>query len=179
MRWEIDPVHSTVGFAVKHMMVSTVRGRFGTVRGEIDFDPQHPEQASGEIVIDAGTVDTNMPFRDQHLRSADFFDAEKYPALTYRITAIHRIGADHYRVDGDLTIRDVTRPVTLEAHLSDVYPDPKRGARIGVSAAGSIDRTDFGLRWNQNLETGGVLVSERVKIEVELAAVQAAVAAAA
>ena len=179
LRWEIDPVHTTIGFAVKHMMVSTVRGRFGSVRGAIELDPAAPEEASGEIVIDAASVDTNMPMRDNHLRSADFFDAATYPHLTYRVSGVHRLAADRFRVEGDLTVRDVTRPVTLDAELSEVYVDTQRGTRVGISATGSIDRTDFGLRWNQSLEAGGVLVGERVKLEVEIEAVQMAAAAAA
>lgn len=179
MKWEIDPVHSTIGFSVKHMMVATVRGRFGSVRGTIELDPAAPEQARGEVVIDAASVDTNVLMRDNHLRSPDFFEAERHPHLTYHVTRVHRVSAGRFRVEGALTIRGVTRPVTLDAELSDVFVDPKRGTRIGISATGWIDRTDFGLRWNQSLEAGGVLVGDRVRLEVEIAAVQAATAAAA
>ncbi|OLC56646.1 MAG: hypothetical protein AUH85_05670 [Chloroflexi bacterium 13_1_40CM_4_68_4] len=179
MKWEIDPVHSTIGFSAKHLMVSTVRGRFGGVRGEIDLDPEAPEKATAEIVIDAASVETGMPMRDNHLRSADFFEADRFPHLTYRVTKVHRLGSDRFRVEGDLTIRDVTRPVTLEAALSDLFVDTRRGTRIAISASGSIDRTDFGLRWNQTLETGGVVVSDRVKLELEITAVQLAAAVAA
>ena len=179
MKWEIDPIHSSIGFAAKHLMVSTVRGRFGGVRGEIELDPAEPEKATAEVVIDAASVETGMPMRDKHLRSADFFEAEKYPHLTYRVSGVHRLGPDRFRVDGDLTIRDVTKPVSLEAEISDLMVDSKRGTRLGISATGSIDRTAFGLRWNQSLEAGGVLVSERIKLELEITAVQVAAAVAA
>ncbi|HYY53775.1 MAG TPA: YceI family protein [Candidatus Dormibacteraeota bacterium] len=179
MKWEIDPVHSTIGFSAKHLMVSTVRGRFGAVRGTIDLDPADPERARGEVVVDAASVDTNMPMRDQHLRSADFLDAEKFPHLVYRISGVRRLGPERYRVEGDLTIRGVTRPIALDAELSDVFLDTRGRARIAVSATGSLDRTEFGLRWNQTLETGAVLVGDRVKIELEVTAAQAAEAIAA
>jgi polyisoprenoid-binding protein YceI len=179
MKWQLDPVHSTIGFAAKHLMVSTVRGRFGTFQGEIDLDPAEPQTATAEIVIDAASVDTGMQMRDNHLRSPDFFAADRYPQIRFSATKVHRVGPERYRVEGELTIRDVTRPVTLEAELSDVMVDPKRGVRLAISATGSIDRTEFGLRWNQALEGGGVLVGDRIKLEIELTAVQAAAAIAA
>ena len=179
MRWDVDPVHSTIGFAVKHMMVATVHGRFGRVRGTLELDPAAPEDAKAELVIDAASVDTNMPRRDEHLRSADFFDARRFPEIPFRTTEVHALGGAKFRVDGELTIRDVTRPVTVDAELSGVYPDAKRGDRIGISFRSSIDRTDFGLGWNQALEAGGVLVGDIVRLEVELAAVRQAEALAA
>lgn len=179
MKWVIDPVHSTIGFSAKHMMVSTVRGRFGAIGGDIELDPAAPDEAAAEITIDAASVDTGMPARDQHLRSVDFLDAEKYPEITFRTSKVHRLGGPRFRIEGDLTIRGVTRPIALDAELTDVYVDRTRGARIGISARGSIDRSDFGLRWNQALEAGGVLVSERVSLEVEIAAARAAEAVAA
>jgi polyisoprenoid-binding protein YceI len=179
MKWEIDPVHSTIGFSAKHLMVSTVRGRFGSFRGALELDPAEPERARGEIAIDARSVDTNMPMRDQHLRSPDFFDVEKHPQLTFRVTGVTRTGAERYRVEGDLTIRDVTRPIALDAALSDVIVDHRGGTRLAISATGSLDRRDFGLRWQQTLETGALLVSDRITLELELTAVQVPVAVAA
>lgn len=179
MQWDIDPVHSTVGFAVKHLMVSTVRGRFGAVRGRIDLDPAHPERASADIVVDASSVDTGTPQRDQHLRSNDFFLAEQHPEIAFRSTGVRVNGDGKFKIDGDVTIRGVTRPLTLDAELSGPFDAGKMGTRLGISATGTIDRTEFGVKWNQSLETGGLLVGEKVKLEIELQGVQKVVAAAA
>ncbi len=179
MKWDIDSAHSSVHFAVKHMMVSTVRGRFGAVRGWIELDPAAPERARAEITIDAGSVDTGMPTRDQHLRSADFFDAERHAEITFRSTRVHRLGGERFRVDGEITIRGATRPIALDAELVGVYESGRMGTRLGISATGGIDRREFGLNWNQALEAGGVLVSDTVKLEIEVEAVRRAEAVAA
>ncbi len=179
MKWDIDSAHSGVHFAVKHMMVSTVRGRFGAVRGWIELDPVAPEGARAEITIDAGSVDTGVPTRDQHLRSADFFDAERHPEITFRTRRVHRLGGERFRVDGELTIRGATRPIALDTELVGVYESGRMGTRLGISATGSLDRKEFGLNWNQALEAGGVLVSDTVKLELEVEAVRATEAVAA
>ena len=168
MNWQIDPAHSSVGFAVKHMTVSTVRGRFGAIRGTIDLDPAAPERARADVTIDASSVDTGMPVRDQHLRSADFFDAERHPQITFLATAAHPLGGARFRIDGELTIRGVTRPLTLDAELVGVYESGRLGTRVGISATGKLDRTEFGLSRNQALEAGGWLVSDTVKLEIEV-----------
>lgn len=169
--WVIDPAHTLVEFAVKHMMIATVKGRFGEVSGEIRLDDGAPENSSVEVTIDASSIDTRNSDRDAHLRSADFLDVEKFPALTYRSRRVESSGAGKYRVVGDLTIRDVTREVVLEVEEQGRGKDPWGGDRVAFSATTAIDRTDFGLVWNQALETGGVLVSNGVRISLEVQAV--------
>ncbi len=172
MKWDIDPAHSSVGFAVKHMMVSTVRGRFGAVRGTIDLDPAEPRKARADVAIDVSSIDTGMEKRDRHLRSADFFDAEQHPEISFRATGAHPLGGDRYRVSGDLTVRGVTRPLSLDAELVGIYESGRMGTRLGISATGALDRREFGLNWNQALEAGGWLVGDDVKLEIDVEAVK-------
>ena len=171
--WTIDPAHTEVGFSVKHLMISTVRGRFADVRGTIRLDGDDLTQASVEAEIATASIDTRQEQRDAHLRSPDFFEVEKYPTITFRSTSVERIQNDRYRITGDLTIRDVTREVVLEGTDEGRGRDPWGGDRLGFSAATTIDRRDFGLTWNQALETGGVLVSNEIKIAIDLEAVKA------
>lgn len=173
--WTLDPAHSQVEFAVKHMMFTTVRGRFSEVEGTIEIDEDRPEASSVSIDIDASSIDTRVEDRDEHLRSADFLDVENHPRITFESTAVRGAvdepGAS-FEVDGDLTIRGVTKPVTLEATYEGTGTDPWGGTRSGFSASTKIDRRDFGLTWNQALETGGVLVGHDVKIELQIQVVQ-------
>jgi polyisoprenoid-binding protein YceI len=171
--WTLDPAHTEVGFSVKHLMISTVRGRFADVRGTIHVDGNDLTRASVEAEIATGSIDTRQEQRDAHLRSADFFEVEKYPTLTFRSTRVERIENDRYRITGDLTIRDVTREIVLEGTDEGRGRDPWGGERLGFSATATIDRRDFGLTWNQALETGGVLVSNEIKISIDLEAVKA------
>jgi len=171
--WTIDPAHTEVGFSVKHLMISTVRGRFADVRGTIRLDGDDLTQASVEAEIATASIDTRQEQRDAHLRSPDFFEVEKYPTITFRSTSVERIKNDRYRITGDLTIRDVTREVVLEGTDEGRGRDPWGGDRLGFSATTTIDRRDFGLTWNQALETGGVLVSNEIKIAIDLEAVKA------
>jgi polyisoprenoid-binding protein YceI len=171
--WTIDPAHTEVGFSVKHLMISTVRGRFADVRGTIRLDGNDLTQASVEAEIATASIDTRQEQRDAHLRSPDFFEVEKYPTITFRSTSVERIKNDRYRITGDLTIRDVTREVVLEGTDEGRGRDPWGGDRLGFSATTTIDRRDFGLTWNQALETGGVLVSNEIKIAIDLEAVKA------
>lgn len=171
--WQIDPTHSEVGFSVKHLMISTVRGRFSGVKGSVFLDSEDISRSSVEVEIDATTIDTREEKRDGHLRSPDFFDVEKFPKITFRSRRIEPLGGDRYRVTGDLTIRDVTREVVLEATDEGRGRDPWGGERAGFTAAGKIDRREFGLTWNQALETGGVLVSNDIKLSIEAQAVKA------
>ncbi len=173
MVWYIDPYHTQATFSVKHMMVSTVRGRLGKLRGEIDIDPENPHRASFEIGADVTAIDTGDARRDGHLRSADFFDTEKYPEIVFKSSAVFPKGENKYAVSGDLTIRDVTRPVTFEVELEGIGVDGKGGQHLGASAAITIDRKDFGLVWNQPVQNG-VLVGDKVKIDVGLEALDAA-----
>lgn len=181
--WSIDPVHSQVEFAVKHMMFTTVRGRFADVEGTIEIDEENPDRSSAEVRIGAASIDTRAEDRDAHLRSPDFLDVEHHPELAFTSTSVSgdlAKSGDRFRVTGDLTIRGTTREVTLEGAIEGTGIDPWGGTRIGASAETTIDRRDFGLTWNQALESGGVLVGHDVKIELQVQAVQqqdAAVAA--
>ncbi len=166
--WELDPVHSSVGFTVRHMMVSNVHGRFRTVDVDVDFDPERPEAGRVEATIQAASIDTGMEPRDAHLRSADFFDAERYPTLRFVSTSVERRGEDRFLVHGDLTIRDVTRPVTLDVEFLGAVPAMDGGRKAGFAASTRISRKEWGLTWNVGLETGGWLVGDDVRIEIDV-----------
>jgi polyisoprenoid-binding protein YceI len=172
--WNIDTSHSGINFSVRHMVVSKVRGRFAKFAGVIDLNEDDLTHSRLEVTIDAASIDTGTPERDAHLRSADFFDAEAFPTLRYRSRRIEALSGDRYRVIGDLTIRDVTREVPLEVEYGGRAVDPWGNERAGFSARASLERKEFGLAWNQVLEAGGLLVGERVDIDVELEVVSAA-----
>jgi polyisoprenoid-binding protein YceI len=177
--WNIDTVHSAIHFSVRHMVVSKTRGRFAKWSGQIDFDPASPEKASVKVDIDPNSIDTADAQRDAHLRSADFFDVEKHPLATFRSTKIEDLGGDRYRVTGDLTVHGVTRSVALDAVFEGSAKDPWGGERAGFSATTAISRGDYGMSFNKVLETGGVLVGDKVELQLEVEAVkQAAVKAA-
>ena len=167
--WQLDTAHTTVSFTAKHMMITKVRGIFKGVTGTIDFDEANPSASSVSVVIPAATIETGMEPRDNHLRSADFLDAESFPTLTFKSTSIQQKG-DRWAITGDLTIRGVTRSVILDAeHLGIVTAmDGRRHA--GFEATTKIKRSDWGLTWNVGLEAGGWLVSDDVTIELEVAA---------
>lgn len=170
--WQIDPAHTEVGFAVKHLMISTVRGRFGSVGGTIRLDESDLERSSVEVEIDAASIDTRQEQRDAHLRSADFFDVEAHPLITFRSRSIESTGDARFRVAGDLTIHGVTREVILDATDEGRGVDPWGNAKAAFSAETRIDRRDFGLGWNQALETGGVLVANEIRITLDVQAVK-------
>jgi polyisoprenoid-binding protein YceI len=171
--WNIDASHSTVGFAIRHMVFSKVRGRFQKYTGAIQLEDD-VSKSRVEVTIDAASVDTGTEQRDTHLRSADFFDVEKFPELRFRSTKVEDAGEGALRVTGELTIRDTTREVVLDVESTGRGKDPWGNERLGFVAKTSIDRKDFGLRWNQLLEAGGVLVGERVDIELDIQAVSSA-----
>lgn len=173
--WDIDAAHTEVGFAVRHLMISTVRGRFGGVSGRIQLDAENLENSSVEVSIDAATITTGTPDRDTHLRSADFFDVENHPVLTFRSRRVEWTDEGEFRVIGDLTIRGTTGAVTLEVKDEGRAGDPWGGTRASFSAIGKIDRREFGLTWNAPLEAGGVMVGHEVKIMLDVQAVQATV----
>lgn len=175
--WQIDAAHTDVGFAVKHMMISTVKGRFADLSGTIALDEADLAGSSVEVTINAASVDTRQEQRDAHLRSADFFDVETYPTLTFRSRRVESIGNGQFRVVGDLTIRGVTREVVLEAADEGRGKDPWGNERAGFSAKTVIDRRDFGLTWNAALETGGILVGNDIRISLEVEALKAEAAA--
>jgi polyisoprenoid-binding protein YceI len=173
--WKIDPNHSLVEFSAKHMMITTVKGRFGEVSGTIVVDERNPDRSRVEAEIDAASIDTRADQRDQHLRSADFLDVERHPTITFRsrrVEGTSKNPGDEFRVTGDLTIRGTTREVTLAAVYDGTGKDPWGGERVSFSAETKIDRRDFGLTWNQALETGGVLVGNEIKISIEIQAVK-------
>ena len=170
--WNIDPAHSSVEFTVRHMMVTTVRGSFGEFSGQINFDPDRPQDASVEAVIQAATINTGTADRDAHLRSADFFEVEKFPTITFRSTRVDAQDPMQAKVYGDLTMHGVTREVALKVSFLGQQKNPFTGMpTVGFEASVSIDREDFGLTWNQALEAGGVLVSKEVKISLDVQAV--------
>jgi polyisoprenoid-binding protein YceI len=167
--WEIDPAHSSVGFSVKHMMIAKVHGAFPKLSGQLVLDRKNIENSSARAEIDASSIDTREPKRDEHLRSPDFFDVQKYPTLVFKSKRFARVSDDEYAVTGDLTIRGVTKEVVLDVVSSEQeLKDPWGNLRIGGSATTKIKRKDFGLSWNAALETGGVLVGDEVSITLEL-----------
>jgi polyisoprenoid-binding protein YceI len=175
--WNIDTAHSTIEFAAKHMMITTVKGRLADARGTVTIDEAHPERSAVAVEFDAASLDTRSGDRDQHLRSADFLDVEKYPTISFhsrRVDGARKEEGKSFKVVGDLTIRGVTKEVTLDAVYEGAGKDPWGGSRVSFSATTKIDRRDFGLTWNAALETGGVLVSNDVKIQIELQAIRAA-----
>jgi len=170
--YTIDASHSEAGFTARHAMVSKVRGRFGAVAGTLVF-ADDAASSRAETTIDVASIDTSDEGRDAHLRSADFFDVESYPTITFRSTGVRAEGEEH-RLDGELTIKDVTRPITLAVEFNGAATDPFGNARVGFSGETELNRKDFGLTWNAALETGGVLVSDKIKVHVEVSAIKAA-----
>jgi polyisoprenoid-binding protein YceI len=171
--WKIDPTHSAVEFSVRHLMITTVRGRFTGVDGKVVNDASDPSKSSVEVVIDPATIDTREPQRDAHLRSADFFDVEKFPTLTFRSTGVEGRLGESFKLTGDLTIHGVTRPVVLDVTSEGQIKDAWGGLRSGFTATTRIKRSEFGLTWNQLLEAGGVTVSDEVKISLDVQLVSA------
>jgi polyisoprenoid-binding protein YceI len=168
--WDIDVSHSSANFSARHLMVSKVRGRFASFTGNITI-ADDPFASSVNVTLDASSIDTQDEKRDEHLKSADFLDVDNYPTLTFASTAVRSVGDEDYELDGDITIRGNTRPVTLKlAHLG-VQQDPWGNTRTGFEASTEISRKDFGLEWNVALEGGGVLVGDKVKIDLEVEAV--------
>ena len=166
--WTIDPTHSHVEFAVRHLMIASVRGRFDGVKGTVITDDSDPAAARAHVEIAAATIDTREPQRDTHLRSADFFDVEKHPAITFTSTRVTDISGDRFNLIGDLTMHGVTREVILHVTSEGRGKDPWGGERAGYSAATKIKRSDFGLTWNQVLEAGGIAVGDEIKISLDL-----------
>lgn len=168
--WAIDPAHSVVELAVKHMMFSTVKGRFANVAGTIVLDEANLSASSVSAEIDAASIDTGEAQRDGHLRSADFLDVERFSTITFRSSGVIPRGNGRFVLVGDLTIRGVTQEVSLEAELAGKGADPWGGQRAGFTATTALNRKEFGLTWNQALEAGGVLVSDQVKVSLEIQA---------
>ena len=169
--YTIDAAHSRVGFSARHAMVTTVRGQFNEFEGTAHFDAANPAASSAQLVIQAGSIDTHQADRDGHLRSADFFDAETYPEIRFRSTSARLVDADTWELTGDLTIKDVTKPVTISFEHTGAATDPFGNQRIGFEGSVTVNRKDWDLTWNAALETGGVLVSEKVKLEFDVSAI--------
>jgi polyisoprenoid-binding protein YceI len=170
----IDVTHSEIGFSVRHMMFAKVRGQFKKWNATLAFDVSDPTRSKIEVEIDAGSIDTREEKRDAHLRSADFFDAATYPKIVFKSKRIAAAGKGRYEVTGDLTMHGATREVTLDVEATGGGKDPWGNERLGFSAKGSLSRSEWGLKWNQALEAGAVLVSDKVEIEVETQVIVAA-----
>jgi polyisoprenoid-binding protein YceI len=169
--WKLDPNHTVIGAVARHLMVTKVRGKFDSFQGALHIGDS-PEESWAELEIDAASIDTGVEQRDEHLRSADFLDVEHHPKITFASTKVERTGEDTLEVTGDLTIRGLTRPVTLDVTFEGVSPDPWGGIRAGFTISGELRREDWDMSWNVPLETGGVLVSKAVDLEIEAQAVK-------
>jgi polyisoprenoid-binding protein YceI len=168
--YTLDPTHTRVGFVARHLMVTKVRGRFADIEGSITV-AEDPRASTAQATLKTASIDTGSPDRDGHLTSADFFDVEKYPEISFRNARVLSQHGTDFRVAGDLTVKDVTREVTLDVEVDGVAKDPWGGTRLAVTASTELDREDWGLTWNVALETGGVLVSKKIKLEIEAQAV--------
>ena len=171
-KWAIDPTHSEIGFKVKHMMFTNVSGKFENYDATIVTEGDDFSNATLEFATDINSIDTRNADRDTHLKSADFFDAENHPKMTFKSSSFSKIDEDEYELAGDLTIRGVTKFVKLPAEFSGLMKDPWGNTKAGINISGKINRKDWGLNWNSALETGGVLVSEDVKLNIELQLIQ-------
>jgi len=170
--WRIDPTHSIAEFAVKHLVVTTVKGRFRDLEGTLRIDEGQPENSSVEANIAVASMDTNVEDRDNHLRSDDFFNAEKYPKITFRSKRIERLDSTRFKLYGELTIRDVTKEVVLDGEYEGQVEDPWGNTRAAFTATMQISRKEFGIRWNQMIESGGAVVGDNVKITLHIEAIR-------
>ena len=172
--YTIDPAHSRIGFVARHAMVTKVRGSFNEFEGSGYFDAEDPSRSHLELTIQAASIDTRNPDRDAHLRTNDFFDMEKYPEIRFVSTSVEAVDPSTYRVTGELTIKDVTRPVTIDLEYTGSAVDPFGNQRIGLEGSVTVNRKDWGVSWNAPLEAGGVLVGDKVVLELEVSAVKKA-----
>ncbi len=170
--YTLDPTHSRLGFVARHAMVTKVRGAFNEFTGSAHIDGEHPERSSVELVIETESIDTRNADRDGHLRSNDFLKMEEYPEITFRSTGVQATGDDEFDVTGDLTVRGVTRQVTVPFTFEGQATDPFGNSRIGLEGRTTINRQDFGITWNAALETGGVLISDKITLEFEVSAIR-------
>lgn len=165
--WNIDPAHATAEFSARHMMVATVRGRFAPPTGTLEFDPANPAAAHVEATLDAASLTSGQADRDAHLKSPDFLDVANYPTITFKSTSVNLTSDTEGTVTGDLTIRGVTKPVTLKVEYLGSATDPWGNTKAGFTAEGKINREDWGLNWNVALEAGGVLVGKEIKLNID------------
>ena len=171
--WTIDPTHTRLGFVARHAMVTTVRGSFTDFSGSLTLDGANPAGSSAEVTVQMASVDSGTPDRDAHLTSADFFNVETFPTMTFQSTAVKQDG-EEFVIIGDLTIKDVTRPVEIEVELDGIVTDPWGNTRAGFAGETEISRKDYGLTWNVPLDGGGVLVSDKIKIQLDVSATKSA-----
>ncbi|MCM2387709.1 YceI family protein [Streptomyces albipurpureus] len=170
--YTIDPAHTSIGFTVRHAMVTNVRGTFGEHEGSLSLNGAEPAASKAVIDVKIGSIDTGIADRDGHLRSGDFFDAEQFPLMTFRSTHAEQLGGEQYRVTGDLTIKDVTRPLAIDLEFNGAAQDVYGNERIGFEGSAEILRSEWGLTWNAALETGGVMVSDKVKLNFDISAIK-------
>ncbi|MYS20125.1 Polyisoprenoid-binding protein YceI [Streptomyces sp. DvalAA-14] len=170
----IDPTHSEIGFSARHAMVTTVRGRFTAYEGRLHLDGAAPSASTAELTIKVASIDTAQAGRDEHLRNGDFFAAEEFPEITFRSTGAEQVDDDTYRMHGDLTIKGVTRPVSVDLTLNGQVTDPYGAVRVGFDGSTTVTRADWGLTYNAALEGGGVLISDKVKLTFDISAIKAA-----
>ena len=166
--WDVDSAHSASQFAVKHLMVSTVRGQFGKTAGSVQWDGQDYKTVVAEATIDATTIDTREPKRNEHLKSADFFDVAKFPTITFKSKRVEGVSGDRFKLVGDLTMRGVTKEVVLDVEATPVVKGARGESRVGASATGRINRQDFGVSWSRTLDAGGLVVANEVDIVLDL-----------
>jgi polyisoprenoid-binding protein YceI len=168
-QWKFDPAHSSAQFSVKHLMISNVKGQFSKISGTVDYDPKKPKEAKVDATIDVSSVDTREPKRDDHLRSPDFFDVAKYPSMTFKSTKVLSASKGKIKLLGDLTMHGVTKEVTLTVDgPTDPIKDQRGGERVGASASASLDRKDYNLTWNKNLDGGGVVLGDEIPITIDV-----------
>lgn len=171
-KWEIDVAHSSVGFSVRHMVVTKTHGKFNDFNGYIDFDGKNVEKGSVEITAQIASIDTDNKKRDDHLRSPDFFDAEKFRTMIFKSKKVIKGKGSEFKLEGDLTIKDVTKEVTFDCEFNGVINDPMGNTRAGFSATAKINRQDFNVKWSKSLDAGGLVVGDEVKINLEIEAVK-------
>ncbi|MEU2792868.1 YceI family protein [Streptomyces sp. NPDC007100] len=172
--YTVDPAHSRIGFTVRHAMVTNVRGSFGSHEGRLHLDGTDPARSTAALDVETASVDTGIADRDAHLRGTDFFDTDAFPLMTFRSTSAEQVDAGTFRVTGDLTIKDVTRPLTVDLEFQGAATDVYGAERVGFEGSAEILRSDWGLTWNAALEAGGVMVSDKVKLTFDISAVKAA-----
>jgi polyisoprenoid-binding protein YceI len=168
--WNVDPTHTVVEFGIKHLMITTVKGHFAELEGS--FVAREDGTVTAEGKVKTASVDTNEPKRDEHLRSADFFDAENFPEITFTSTGVEQVSGNHFTVHGDLTIRGVTRPFDWDTTVAGVANDPWGNERVGIELHGTVNPTDFGVDWNAELESGGNLVGDKADLTVNVEAIK-------
>lgn len=170
--WTVDPIHSNVGFEVKHLMISTVRGHFSDFEGTLEAAEDDPSNSRAYGTVDVASIDTGNPDRDAHLRGPEFFDVQRYPVMRFETTRIQHVTGGTYRVAGELTIKDVTREIEVDATIEGAAKDPWGNERVGISIRGEINRTEFGLTWQQTGAGGRLLLGEEVKVLIDISAVR-------